>query len=202
MPRLTRQIALRSTLFASLILLIAAFLGESVLSSYGIPLPVLALSGGIILFLVALGHVLREFAPPTPPRETTSEPAPAATLNMALSPLAFPTIVTPYGIAALIVFLALSPDLQARLVVGAILLAIMLLNLIVMLVGPAHAAVDGRVAAGPGRSSRRHSGRTGTANHPHLGQGDGDIVRMPFHALSRDTRAERRACTEELRQRP
>lgn len=129
----TRQVALRSTLFASLVLLIAAFLGESVLSSYGIQLPVLALSGGIILLLVALGHILREFAPAMPPRDTTAEPAPVPTLSMALSPLAFPTIVTPYGIAALIVFLALAPDLQARMVIGAILLAIMLTNLIVML---------------------------------------------------------------------
>ena len=70
-----RQIALRSTLFASLVLLVAAVLGESVLSSYGIPLPVLALSGGIILLLVALGHVLHEFASSTPPRDTASEPA-------------------------------------------------------------------------------------------------------------------------------
>ena len=129
----TRQMALRSTLFASLILLIAAFLGQSALSSYGIALPVLALAGGIILFLVALGQVLREFTPATPHHEPTTEPVPAATLNMALSPLAFPTIVTPYGIAALIVLLALSPNLQARLVIGAILLLIMLLNLIVML---------------------------------------------------------------------
>ena len=49
---LTRKIALLSTLFASVALLIAAFLGESVLSRYGIPLPVMALAGGIILFLV------------------------------------------------------------------------------------------------------------------------------------------------------
>lgn len=129
-----RQIALRSTLFASLVLLVAAVLGESVLSSYGIPLPVLALSGGIILLLVALGHVLHEFAPSTPPRDAASEPATASNLNMALSPLAFPAIVTPYGIAVLIVFLALSPDLQARLIIGAIVLTIMLLNLLVMLV--------------------------------------------------------------------
>ena len=52
---------------------------------------------------------------------------------MAMSPLAFPTIVTPYGIATLIVFLALSPDPQSRLTIGAIVLAIMLLNLIVMI---------------------------------------------------------------------
>ena len=126
----TRQIALRSTLFASLAILVAAFLGETFLSKYGIPLPVLALSAGIILFLVALQNILQEFAPHS---AETTEPSPAPTLNMALAPLAFPTIVTPYGIAAIVVFLALSPDLQGRLVIGAILLAIMLLNLIVML---------------------------------------------------------------------
>ncbi|HPU14913.1 MAG TPA: hypothetical protein PK808_02430, partial [Polymorphobacter sp.] len=44
----------------------------------------------------------------------------------------FPTIVTPYGIAGLVVFMALSPDLASRMKVGAILLAIMGLNVIAM----------------------------------------------------------------------
>jgi multiple antibiotic resistance protein len=126
---LARQIALRSTLFAGLALLLAALLGERVLSSYGVPLPVLSLSGGIILFLVALQNILKEFALHN---EGTAGPALPPALNMALMPLAFPTIVTPYGIAAVVVFLAISPDLQGRLVVGAILVAIMLLNLIFM----------------------------------------------------------------------
>lgn len=130
----TRQIALRATLFSSLALLLAAVLGENFLSSYGIPLPVLALSGGVILFLVALQTVLQQFAPPMSHSEEVTGPAPTPTLSMALTPLAFPTIVTPYGIAALVVFLAVSPDLQSRLTVGAILLAIMLLNLFVMIV--------------------------------------------------------------------
>ena len=54
----TRQIAIWATIFAALGLLIAGFLGESILSSYGIPLPILVLSGGIILFLVAPRNVL------------------------------------------------------------------------------------------------------------------------------------------------
>jgi len=124
-----RQIAVRASLFASLAILLAAFLGETFLSKYGIPLPILSLAAGIILFLVALQNILQEFALHI---EATSEPAPTPSLNMALTPLAFPTIVTPYGIAAIVVFLALSPDLHGRLVIGAILLAIMLLNLIVM----------------------------------------------------------------------
>jgi len=126
----TRKIALRSILFASLAILLAAFLGERFLSSYGIPVPVLALSAGIILFLVALQNIFRDFESQS---EATAEPVMKHTLNMALTPLAFPTIVTPYGIAAVVVFLALSPNLQDELMIGVMLLAIMLLNLIVML---------------------------------------------------------------------
>jgi multiple antibiotic resistance protein len=127
----TRRLAIRATVFASLALLVAAFLGERILSNYGIPLPVLALSGGIILFLVALQNVLKEFAPH---EQEAAGPALPPTLRLALSPLAFPTIVTPYGIAAVVVFLAISPDPQSRLVIGAILLVIMLLNLLFMIV--------------------------------------------------------------------
>ena len=134
--RFTRQIAVRATLFASLALLLAAVLGESFLSSYGIPVPILALSGGIILFLVALQTVLQQFAPPTAHSEEVAGPTAAPSLSMAMTPLAFPTIVTPYGIAALVVFLAMSPDLQTQLTIGAIVLAIMLLNLIVMILTP------------------------------------------------------------------
>jgi multiple antibiotic resistance protein len=126
-----RQLARRSVFFASLAVLLAAFLGETFLSKYNIPLPVLALSAGIILFLVALQNIVQQFALPG---EEAATAAPAPTLKLALSPLAFPTIVTPYGIAALVVFLAFSPTPQSRLLIGAIVVAIMLLNLLVMVI--------------------------------------------------------------------
>ncbi len=129
-PALTRQIAIRATLYSSAAILIAATLGEQILSKYSIPLPILALSAGIILFLVALLEVIKQFEAPI--ARTDSDVAP--TLNMALNPIAFPTIVTPYGIAAVIVFLAICPDMNCRLRVIAILAGIMLLNLIVMLI--------------------------------------------------------------------
>lgn len=130
---LTNRIALRAILFSSLALLLAAFLGESFLDNFNIPLPVLVLSAGIILFLVALLNILQQFLPPPSHHEEGTGPAEAPPLSVAVIPLAFPTIVTPYGIAALVVFLALSPDIKTRLTVGAILLAIMGLNLTVML---------------------------------------------------------------------
>jgi multiple antibiotic resistance protein len=128
-PELTRHIAFRATLFSSTVLLIAAFLGQRIMSSYGIPTSIMALSGGIILFLVALLNVIKQFEPPTGKKDFVTTP----TLNMALNPLAFPAIVTPYGIAALIVFLSISPNLNAKLTVGTIVIGIMSLNLIVML---------------------------------------------------------------------
>jgi len=132
-PALTNRIALRAILFSSLALLLAAMFGERVLDNFNIPLPVLVLSAGIILFLVALMNILQQFMPPAAHSEEPAGQVHAPAPGVALMPLAFPTIVTPYGIAALVVFLALSPDLKSRLTVGAILLAIMLLNLIVML---------------------------------------------------------------------
>lgn len=51
---------------------------------------------------------------------------------MALNSLGLPAIVTPYGIAVFIVFLSISPNLNAKLTVGIIVVGIMLLDLIAM----------------------------------------------------------------------
>ena len=125
-PRLAHRIALRVTLVSSLALVFAAVLGQATLNRYDIPLPDLALAGGVILFLVALRATLLQSAP-------SSAAGDEAAVNMSITQLALPTIVTPYGVAALIIFLALRPDLEGRLMIAVILLAIMLVNLVVML---------------------------------------------------------------------
>jgi small neutral amino acid transporter SnatA (MarC family) len=134
-PAFIRQLAVRTTFFSGLALLLAALLGGTMLSNFGIPVLILSLSGGIILLLVALKSILEQFSPATlQSEEVAALPSdPARVLKLALTPLAFPTVVTPYGIAALVVFLALSPDLQTRLTIGAIVLVIMASNLIIML---------------------------------------------------------------------
>ena len=128
----TQKMALLATLFASLALLVAALLGETILASYGIPLPILSLAAGIILFLVALQNTLQQFGPEHSDDETG--PATKPSMKLAMTPLAFPAIVTPYGIATLVVFLALSTEWHNRLTIGAAVLGIMVLNLLTMLV--------------------------------------------------------------------
>ena len=129
--RLAHRIALLSITFASAALLVAALLGRSILDSYRIPVPVMALAGGLILFLVALKNLLEQFqahADAGPPV------APTPDLKVALMPLAFPTIVTPYGIAAVVVLMTVAPDTPARWTVGGIVVAIMLVNMVIMMV--------------------------------------------------------------------
>jgi multiple antibiotic resistance protein len=55
-------------------------------------------------------------------------------MHLALSPLAFPTIVTPYGIAALIVFATLANDDRAQeLRIVMIVLGILAMNWVAMI---------------------------------------------------------------------
>jgi multiple antibiotic resistance protein len=124
-----RKVAVYATIFASIALLFAAFLGRAILIRFGIPLPMLALSAGIIFTLVALVSILQQFKPAILPEINVAIPV----IRKATS-FAFPTIVTPYGIAALVVFIALSPDQQQRIAIGAIVFDILLLNLIFMLI--------------------------------------------------------------------
>ncbi len=127
-PHLMRMIALRAILFSTIGILLASFLGEYFLNKFGIPVPILALTGGLILFLVAMSNVLQQYTPPAPKVDQTEPSA-----SVALSPLAYPTIVTPYGIAAVIVFMTISPDLNSKLLIGGLVIGIMALNLLTML---------------------------------------------------------------------
>ncbi len=124
-----RKFAVRGIVFASMALLLAGLLGEKLLGNFGVSLPVLALTGGILLFHVAITGIFNQGEPPKPPTGDHAVLMP----GMAMTPLAFPTIVTPYGIAALIVFIALQHDLNGKMMIAAILLGVMVLNLLAML---------------------------------------------------------------------
>ena len=87
---------------------------------------------GVILFLVAIRTVLEQFAAPEPSADEVALEG-QAVVKLALRPLAFPGIVTPYGIAALVVFLAFSQSVEARLTIAAAVVGIMALNLVFML---------------------------------------------------------------------
>jgi len=127
-PAFKRRVATRAFLYSVAALAVAVSLGRRMLAKFDVPLPVLTLTCGTILFLVALRAVLRQYAP-RPPAKQVEPP----TMAVAFSPLAFPTIITPYGIAAIIILVALAPDTQSEAGVLGLALLVLIVDWLVML---------------------------------------------------------------------
>lgn len=124
-----RRLAVRAFFYSCFALVLAAVIGENSIRKYHISVPVLAIAAGIILFLVALRTVMEQFDENSVPPAPAGEPS----LRLAVSPLAFPTIVTPYGVAAVIICVTLTPDFLTKGAIFGALLGLMLLNLMAML---------------------------------------------------------------------
>lgn len=123
-----RRLAVRGTGIAAIALFMAATLGARLLRNWGVSTEALLLTGGIILFLVALRRVFQQFTPLEAPVAAMQE-----TTWQAFSPLAFPTIVTPFGVAVLVVALRLRPGDLATAEILALAAAVLLLDLLAML---------------------------------------------------------------------
>jgi multiple antibiotic resistance protein len=125
-----RKFALRGVGYATLGALAAAALGPRMLHSWHVSVPAVILTAGVILFLVALKMVLQPYEALASPGEFQ---AAAVSPNRSIMPLAFPTIVTPYGVATLIALIAAASSSIETIDILGILTAVMALNLITML---------------------------------------------------------------------
>ena len=123
-----RKIALRTFVIALFAVVVGALVGRALLQSWSISPPALLLAGGAIFFVVGMRVVLEQYAPAsTPPPRLPDSPIAAAMR------IAFPTVVTPYGTASVIVLLAHTHDLERALTILVIVVGVMLLNLLAML---------------------------------------------------------------------
>jgi multiple antibiotic resistance protein len=128
--RFRRQLAIRATIFSCLALVAAALVGERSLRNYGVSLNVLALTGGFVLSVVAFPTIIEQFRPAAPDKTGTE----TLSLDSAVLRLAFPTIITPYGIAAVIIFTAIASDTSTKVAVFLLALGVLLMDLLAMLI--------------------------------------------------------------------
>ncbi len=103
-PSFERQLATRTFLIALVAALVSAVLGSALMGRWHLSVPAIAFTAGVLLFVVALRRLLDLYA--THP----ADDAPTPTLAMATAPLAFPNIVTPYGLAIAVTLLTLAPE--------------------------------------------------------------------------------------------
>jgi multiple antibiotic resistance protein len=130
-----RRLAVHALVVATIALLVAATIGAATLQAWSISVGALLLAAGAILFLIALRPVLAGYSPLGPRVPVTATDAlPAPTVSeLAFSPLAFPTIVSPYGLALLILLFSISAGgSEALWILGAAAL-VLALDLLVML---------------------------------------------------------------------
>ncbi|WP_204141201.1 MarC family protein [Halomicronema sp. CCY15110] len=127
---LKRQLAWRSTAMASFMALVVVLIGQNLLRIWQIQLPALMIAGGILLSLVALRLILAQYA--VGESATTAYDTPG--LHLAMTPLAFPAILPPFGIAIALMLMVLSTNLGfSPTTLILLLLLVMALNLVSML---------------------------------------------------------------------
>jgi len=123
-----RNLAFKAFGIACLGGLAAAYLGQNILKKWEVSLPALLLAAGLVLLLVALQATLSQYEAATRSADPTQN-APAE--PRALS-VAFPNIITPFGVAAFILLLA-AADTSRDFSIFGVFLAVMVLNLLAML---------------------------------------------------------------------
>lgn len=121
-------VARRAALMGLIGLVVAVFLGAVMLDAWSISKGSLMLAGGLIVTLTAILPI----ASLGGGNGTTADPSAQSPLQIAVSPLAFPTMVTPKAVAVLIIFVAFFPTLEGKLVVASVAAIMMLLNLLGM----------------------------------------------------------------------
>lgn len=122
-----RQVAIRGSVIAVGIGLFVAFSGQGLVEKYELSFQSLELAGGLILLLSALRTIFPQPQPETPAQPNLSP------LRFSLSPLATPTLVSPMGIAAILLFVVLEgayPGITRTVVI--VFLAVMTANFLAM----------------------------------------------------------------------
>jgi len=122
-PAAKRRVARRAAGLAAIAALLAVMLGAGILKAWGASPGSLVIAAGALLGLSALKNLLFRGAPKAP----AVPPA-----DPALSPLAIPTIVSPYGVGVLIVFVAYLPGGAAKLAIAGVALFIIALDWLAM----------------------------------------------------------------------
>ena len=114
-----RRLAARSAFLAAVAFVLAVFGGTSSLTGWGVSLPALIASSGVVLLALSLQSLLSPTAPRTPPKDP---------LTTRATTTVFPGLFPPIAVTVPIIFAAAFPDLRTRLAIIGVGLAVILLN--------------------------------------------------------------------------
>lgn len=120
-----KRLSLRACFIAAVALFIGGFLGQHLLDSWRISLSVMELTGGLVFAFFAFLVIF--FPPKSQPQASVENPLEES------GRVAFSMIVTPYGMAVVILLLSLSHSWHRTLLILGLLFVVLILNLLAML---------------------------------------------------------------------
>jgi multiple antibiotic resistance protein len=135
-----RRVARRASIYAAVILVVAVVIGQIVLDAIGIHLLSLQLAGGLILFIFAIQMLLGT--------HDTAPGSPESGHDLAVFPIAVPSIAGPGAIMAVIILTdndVYTPMQQAETAV--VLLFVLFLNYVMLLLSEPILRIIGRQGA-------------------------------------------------------
>jgi len=135
-----RRVARRASIYAAVILVVAVVVGQIVLDAIGIHLLSLQLAGGLILFIFAIQMLLGT--------HDTPSGSPESGHDLAVFPIAVPSIAGPGAIMAVIILTdndVYTPAQQAETAV--VLLFVLFLNYVMLLLSEPILRIIGRQGA-------------------------------------------------------
>ncbi|WP_159832501.1 MarC family protein, partial [Novosphingobium sp. TCA1] len=118
----------KAAVLATIVGLIIIFIGDNMREKWGIEREDLLVTGGLLLLIGALDSIKSAQHP------HEKEAPPQSPDGLALSPVTFPIIITPYGIVALLLFAAVAGNTQTFVMgVFAIFLGMMIADYLAMI---------------------------------------------------------------------
>jgi multiple antibiotic resistance protein len=124
-----RRVAWWTFVVATIAAVAGGFLGRALLEKWQVSNAALMLAGGIVFFVVALQHLLQQYAPPTTVPHETLPASPIAAACRLVSPM----VLTPYGVAAVIALFATSLDAGRTAMIVGLIVLVLFIDLIAML---------------------------------------------------------------------
>lgn len=130
-PDVIKKLALRAFALSTSAIVIVGVASEYLLDKYNMFLSALIAAAGIVLFLISINMVLTQYGNNESKKLST---VPENPLTALISPLTFPTILTPHGIALVMIFMSIAQqvDGNANQILG-LIIVVMVINLICML---------------------------------------------------------------------
>ena len=114
-----KQTALKSVVTAFCIILFFCMLGKTIFELFGITLPALRITGGVLIFLVGFHMLQGQPSKMHFPQKVPTEDDPADETNVAISPLAIPILAGPGTIATAMNYSATGGYVQSAITIAA-----------------------------------------------------------------------------------